>query len=112
MTCLEELTLSGINFCIQYGLIPYMDKGEGYFSLHDAFHARINAAPTREGELRVRHYEDGLLGKPFNPNPSGELYAGHQLNVKEQYEAWFLGTADAECYYSAALLSHIRAVVK
>lgn len=112
INALEQFTLGGVNFCIRHGFNPTMDKGQSFFSLHDAFHERINALPTKEGELRVHHYQDGLVGKPFNPNPKGELFAGHQLSKEEQHEAWFLGTADAEFYYSAEILNHIKTVIK
>lgn len=109
---IEEFTLAGVNFCTRHGFTPTMDKGATYFSLHDAFHERIAAPPTKEGELQVHHYQDGVVGKPFTPNPDGELYAGHTLSIDEQYQAWFTGIADAEFYFSASLLAHIRALVK
>lgn len=112
VTCIESFTLTGVNFCGHHGFNPTMDKGESYFSLHDSFHARIAAPPTKEGELRVHHYQDGLVGNPFSPNPQGELYQGHSLTVEEQYEAWFLGSADAEFYYSPTVLEKIKQYVK
>jgi len=111
-TCIESFTLLGINFCIKNGFQPSLDKGESYFSWHDSFHARIDAPPTVDGELMVHHYQDGLVGNEFTPNPIGNLYIGHTLCIEQQYQHWCQGKLDSEFYYSSNLLTKIREYVK